>query len=165
MPKQRRDGFSKDLTDKIMLDRKLQSIVTIAEAHMKMTEHINKRASEILRGTKAADTVLMYEFDEVEDGELFIKAIHCLVDAGIIERTPRGYNWFGKQADLRRFCDVFDFRWWTKLSRFITVKGRDLSVRSIANDIPPRGGPTWKNIEKVLIAGGYLDPPIQPAIK
>lgn len=165
MSKDRKNVFSKDLTDKIMIDRKLQSIVTIAEAHMITTEQINKRTSQISRGAKTADTVLMYEFDEEEDGELFINAIHCLVDAGIMEKTSYGYNWLGKQADLRRFCDVFEYKWWKKLSRFLTVKGHAINIQSIANDIPPRGGPSWKNIEKVLIEGGYLDPPIRSLIE
>ena len=77
-------------------------------------------------------------FDSEEDGKLFINALDEMVKERFFVVTPKGWDCLCIQADVKRFCETFDFNKWRLLARYFTIKGKKINPRSYSIAAPFR---------------------------
>jgi hypothetical protein len=99
---------------------------------------------------RIADHVFNWEFENRRAGGYFIRALHCLVHANFVGESEQGYIWYGKQTDLKRFCEETGFNSWKKLAQFMTINRKKINPSSIRAQVPSLNSPAWDDISSTM---------------
>ncbi len=84
-----------------------------------------------------AEALFRDTFTDAADGDLFVKALQAMVRGGFLVESAKGWDCLCTQADLKRFCESFDFNKWTLLARYMTVNKITVKPRSLTSQNPP----------------------------
>jgi hypothetical protein len=73
--------------------------------------------------------------------------IPAFLDSNVLEKSDQGYDWKCSQASLRFLMDRLGFDGWAKLAQYFTIKGEQIKIGSLKNQLlygPPRDWPKIK---------------------
>lgn len=137
-PEQQRDFDERlhryEAGEKLNLQIRLQkSPAEIRAAGMETLAGIAKGMAK----RREAEAAFRDTFTDSADGELFVKALQAMVRGCFFVESAEGWDCACTQADLKRFCECYEFNKWTLLARYITISKKKINTSSLKSQQPP----------------------------